>query len=118
MEPDGFIDCSQRFSYLLACENARRVATDPALLDAASAHLERFSQPDPHQRRGYEMWRALLDGPVDAVVAILVERSTRADYARETAPAFPGLPVATRTELLRLSRSPLPNHGPIGLGNR
>ena len=107
IDQDGFVDRSQRFSDLPACETARRIAGEPALLSAASAHLERFARDDPRQRRGYALWRALLDGPCDAVVALLTARSAAGDYVRETAPAFPGLPVATRTRLLRIARSPL-----------
>jgi hypothetical protein len=108
MEEDGFIDRSQRFSYLLACENARRIADDPSILAGAAEHLERFAGPDPRQREGYRLWRELLDGPAEQIVALLTELSRRGDYARETAPAFPGMPVSMRTRLLGRSRAPLP----------
>jgi hypothetical protein len=111
MERDGFIDRSQRFSYLLACENARRIAADGDLLSIASEHLERFARDDPRQRDGYVLWRKLLDGPREAIVAILTERSAEGNYARETAPVFPGLPVAVRTHLLRLARQPIHDEG-------
>ena len=92
MEADGFRDRTQRYSYLVACENARRILADPAVLEAGRRHLERFSAGNPHRRDGYALWSALLDDGAAAVTARLTERGERGDYTRETAPSFGGLP--------------------------
>ena len=107
MEPDGFHSRNQRFSYLVARENARRILDDPAVLKAGQAHLDRFSRPDPHQRDGCAIWRRLLGDGQQAVAAALMDRSAWGDWVRETAPSFGGLPARTRTRLLRLSTVPL-----------
>lgn len=52
-ESDGFKDRGRRFAYLVACENARRIGENPAVLAIAAKHLERFSKGDPHQRDGF-----------------------------------------------------------------
>ena len=114
MEPDGFHSRSQRFSYLVACENARRIRDDPAILEAGKAHLDRFSRPDPHQRDGYALWLRLLEDGQQAVAAALMDRSAWGDWVRETAPSFGGLPARTRTRLLRLSTVPLATDADAG----
>ena len=96
---------SQRFSYLVACENARRILADPAVLVAARAHLDRFSKDDPHQRDAYALWSGLLAQGPEAVAAALLDTSQRGDYTREAAPSFGGLPPAVRTRLLREARA-------------
>jgi len=107
MDSDGFYDRNHRYSYLVACENARRIAEDPEILKAAHHHLDRFSRDDPHQKDGYALWSSLLDEAPETIVAQLMERSERGDYARQTAPSFGGLPGPVRTRLLRQARVPL-----------
>ncbi len=109
MDPDGFRDRNHRYSYLVACENARRLAEDPHRLFAARRHLDRFSRDDPAQREGYAFWSALLDADPDIIAARLTERGERGDYARETAPSFGGLPGPVRARLLLEAREPLPS---------
>ena len=91
MLPDGVIDQSQRFS---SCSpvKTRAGSRSPAILMSAAAHLERFAAQDPRQRSWYALWRGLLDGPVETIVAIPRERSPRGDYKRETAPVLPACP--------------------------
>ena len=108
MDGDGFHDRNSRYSYLVACAVARRIEADPTLIEAGRAHLDRFSRDDPSESAGVRLWTALLDEGAAAVAARLVERTARADYARQTAPSFGALPPRLRTELLRRARSPLP----------
>ena len=115
MDPDGFRDRNHRYSYLVACENARRLAEDPQRLVAARHHLDRFSRDDPAQREGYSLWSALLDEGFGVVAARLTERGERGDYARETAPSFGGLPGPVRARLSREAREPLPSIVPVAL---
>ena len=107
MATDGFRDRGDRFSYLVARENARRIAADPSLVDFAKRHLERFSRPDPHQRDGVALWLKILDAGPGDVVRHLLDRSPQGDYARQTAPSFGGLPAATRSRLAIASSQPI-----------
>lgn len=107
MEADGFYDRNHRFSYLVARENARRIAQDPAVAEVGRRHLEAFSGQEPAQRDGYLLWLGIFDLGPEEVVRRLLERSPRGDYARQTAPSFGALPARTRVRLLRLAREPL-----------
>ena len=109
MGPDGFRDRNHRYSYLVACENARRLVEDPPRIVAARAHLARFSRDDPAQHEGYALWSALLDADPGTIAARLTERGERGDYTRETAPSFGGLPGPVRARLSREAREPLPS---------
>lgn len=108
MEADGFRDRNQRYGYLVACENARRILLDPAVLEGGRRHLDRFTAGDPHRRHGYVLWSALFDEGAEAVAARLTERGARGDYTRETAPSFGGLPGPVRARLLADARVPIP----------
>jgi hypothetical protein len=108
MEDDGFRDRHHRYSYLVACEIARRIVEDPTLVESGRRHLLRFSRPDPAQREAYALWERLIDQPVSLIAERLTERSARGDYTRETAPAFGHLPGPVRSRLLREARSSLP----------
>ena len=92
MEADEFRDRNRRYSFLIACENARRILADPSVLEAGRRHLDRFTRGVPQRRHGYALWSALLDEGAEAVAARLTGRGERGDYARETAPSFGGLP--------------------------
>ena len=111
MDPDGFRDRNHRYSYFVACENARRLAEDPGRLVAARHHLDRFSRDDPSQRDAYSLWSALLDAGAEAIAARLIERGERGDYTREPAPSFGGLPGPVRARLSREPREPLRSSG-------
>lgn len=108
MEDDGFRDRHHRYSYLVACEIARRIVEDPTLIDSGRRHLARFSRGNPAQRHGYRLWERLIEEPADRIAERLTERTARGDYTRETAPAFGHLPGPVRTRLLQEARSPRP----------
>ena len=107
MDRDGFRDRSDRFSYLVARENARRIAADPRLLDDARSHLARFLAPDPYQRDGVALWLTILDAGPGEVVRRLLDRSAAGDYARQTAPSFGALPAAVRARLAQAAARPI-----------
>ena len=111
MESDGFPNRQQRFSYLIALEHAKRVRLDPSLLTEASRHMDRRS---PECRAGEDLWRRTIAEGVEAVVAALTDRSPSGDYARETAPAFGGIPAPRRRELLAAAYLPFDTAGPAG----
>lgn len=111
MEADGFRDRNQRYGYLVACENARRILADPSVIETGRRHLDRFARGVPQRRDSYAHWSALLDEGAETVAARLTERGERGDYTRETAPSFGGLPGPVRTRLLAEARSPLSPRG-------
>ena len=115
MDPDGFRDRNHRYSYLVACENARRLVDDPQRLVAARHHFDRFSRNDPAQRDGVALWSALFVADPGTIAARLTERGERGDYTRETAPSFGGLPGPTRARLSREAGAPLPSLLPAAL---
>ena len=107
MDPDGFRDRNHRYSYLVACENARRIVEDPQCLVAARQHLDRFSRNDPAQRAGFMLWSKLLDDDPEIIAARLTERGEPGDYTRETAPSFGGLSGPARSRLSREAQEPM-----------
>ena len=107
MEADGFRDRNQRYSYLVACENARRILADALVLETGRRHLDRFCRDVPQRSHGYALWSALLDKGAEAVAVRLTERGELGDYTRETAPSFGGLPGPVRVRLLAEARAPL-----------
>ena len=114
MDADEFRDRSHRYSYLVACETARRLQEDAGLIEVGRQHLEAFQAGRPEYRRGYELWLSLLQAGVPTIVSALTARSPAGDYARETAPSFGGLPARIRTRLLAKAATPRaePVHAP------
>ena len=115
MEADGFRDRNQRYGYLVACENARRILADASVLEAGRRHLDRFTRDIPQRRHAHALWSALLDEGAEAVAARLTERGARGDHARETAPSFGGLSGPVRARLLVMARVPLDAPASTGL---
>ena len=109
MSTDGFVDRFKRYSFLLNCEIAQLLLKDPALVEAARDHLEKFTRVDPRQKPSYKLWKLLLDGPLDVIVERLTEVSERGDYVRETAPCFTVVPLEVRTRLMAQAKRPLQN---------
>lgn len=107
MELDGFHDRNHRYGYLVARENARRIAADPAVAEVGRQHLEAHSAGDPLQRDGTALWRSIFAAGPEEVVRRLLDRSAEGDYARQTAPSFGALPPRMRARLLRLASRPL-----------
>ena len=106
-EPDGFWDRNQRFNYLVARENARRIVSDPGVVACKLAHLEKFAANDPGQAKSYRMWKALLALRAAQIAAQSTERSDHGDCVRATAPAFGALAPSVRAELLRKAQASL-----------
>jgi len=107
MDIDEFRDRSHRYSYLVACETARRLQEDPGLIEIGRQHLEKFQAGKAEYRAGCELWLGLLNAGVPTIVSALTARSHAGDYARETAPSFGGLPARVRTRLLAQAAMPV-----------
>ena len=83
----------------------RRVAellrADPARLSQALAYLERWGR-EPGRSVGYwQRWMALLDGPLDMLLAKLVEQSEDATAMRACSPFAGYLTPPQRWQLWR-----------------
>ena len=73
---------SDRLTDLLATYIAQQVRADPSLIDAARTVIERT----PDRVRHASEWRQLLDGGVDAVVAVLTSTASDGRHLRSHGP--------------------------------
>jgi hypothetical protein len=86
---------------------AARIASDPALVHRARGTLQRWLQTaSPRVRPVLEEWQAVLDGPLDALLAVLHSTDERATRLRQSSPFAGVLSAAERTAILR--QFPLP----------
>lgn len=96
-----FHDAHERRMYLLAAEVARRIVETPSLIERGREHLERFTRPDPSQRRWYELWAATLrESPTEIARRILAD-DDRASELRGSMPVFVVIDRETREYLWR-----------------
>ena len=82
-------------------EVARRLATDPGLLEEARERLERWASRGSIAPRWADAWREVLARPLDQIVALLVEPSERASDLRQCSPFAGALDPRTRWAILR-----------------
>lgn len=83
-----FHDRHEWIDYLKACEMARRLVADPAMIADAQRFVADRMLPDPHQRAYAVMWQELLSRPPAEIATALTEDSPRGQLLRETAPVF------------------------------
>jgi len=114
-----FHDAHERRQYTLACETARRIVRDPALIEDARRFVERAMAPDPHQAVYTTMWRDLLSRPASVIATALIEDSDRGGLLRETSPVFgPGYTSREIAAILNpdgmamLLKTPMPTSAP------
>ena len=65
---------------------ARKLLSDPSLLDTARANLRRWQQRDGMPSQALAEWGGILDGPFDHVISLLADRSERATRLRQSSP--------------------------------
>jgi hypothetical protein len=88
-------------SLALAQAIAQRLVLDPGLLTLARDNLERWSKTcSPRSKSTLEEWRALLDGPIEGVIAMLTGEDERAVRMRQSNPFAGALPQKVRNEIL------------------
>ena len=75
-------------SLALHREIARRLRENPALVSQARANVERWAAEGTLAPPYADAWRRLLDGPLDALLALLIDESEHARALRQTTP-FP-----------------------------
>ena len=83
-----FYDRHEHIEYLKACEIARRIMENPAIVEDARRWLEEVMAPDPHQAKYVAIWRELLACPPADIASALLEDSERGQLLRETRPIF------------------------------
>ncbi len=86
---------ADRRSLALHAEVARRVRETPELRERARERLSRIS---PAYR---EVWRSLLDGPLDHLLRTLTDESEEAIALRQASPFSFALDPKTRQRILR-----------------
>src|SRR5438105_1776829 len=65
---------------------AQKIQASPALLDKARDNLRRWQQANASTSPALAEWKHIIRGPVDQVVALLLERSERAARLRQSSP--------------------------------
>ena len=80
---------------------ADRLRADPSLLALASENLERWSKTaSPRSISTLQEWAAVLNGPIDGVIALLTGDDERAVRLRQSNPFAGALPQKVRNEIL------------------
>ena len=81
---------------------AERIAADPALIDRARATLARWlATCSPRVRPVLIEWQTILDGPREALLALLVATDERATRLRQSSPFAGIFSAAERSAILR-----------------
>ena len=78
---------------------AEKIRANPALLDKARTNLRRWQAMNPVASVALSEWEHILDGDVDAIAALLVERSERATRLRQSSPFTDILDETERREI-------------------
>ena len=87
-------------SLALAQAIAERLRQDPSLISLARANLKRWSTTcSPGTRSTLEEWSAVLEGPIDGVLALLTDPGERAVRLRQSNPFAGALPSNVRNEI-------------------
>ena len=81
---------------------AEKLCADPALLDLATANLDRWEAgASPRVRPVLEEWRALIGAPLDELLAVLTREDERATRLRQSSPFCGILTEAERLAVIR-----------------
>ena len=87
-------------SLALAQAIAARLRRDPGLVGLARANLERWNKTcSPRAKSTLQEWRAVLDGPMEGVIALLTGEDERAVRLRQSNPFAGALPQSVRNEI-------------------
>ena len=103
----NFRDRHERLKYLKACETARRIRSDPRLIEQAKRFLETAMATDPHQHAYTVLWREILSLPPETIAEALIEDSDRGQLLRDTSPVF-GTGFTSRDVVALLDRDRAP----------
>ncbi len=80
---------------------AQRLRSDPGLVELARANIERWTKScSPRGRAALREWLAVLDGPIDGVIALLCGEDERAVRLRQSNPFAGALTQKVRNEIL------------------
>ena len=81
-----FHDRHEWVNFLKMQEVARRLVSEPSMIDGARRFIDKHMRPDPHQRDYVVMWEELLNRRPEEIAAALTEDSPRGQLLRETSP--------------------------------
>lgn len=87
------------FRYFLMAETARRLRADPRLREAGKIHLEKSMSGRPGLRRQYDLWKKLIDGPVEELVTRWLADTAEGDMLRANPPIFCVIDDETRKRI-------------------
>jgi hypothetical protein len=88
-------------SLALAQAIAEQLRLDPGLVALARANLERWSKTcSPRGTSTLQEWSVILEGPLDAIIAVLCGADERAVRLRQSNPFAGALPQKVRNEIL------------------
>ena len=80
---------------------AERLRREPDLVRLAQANIERWSKTcSPRGRSTLEEWAAVLGGPIEETIALLIGDDERAVRLRQSNPFAGALPQKVRNEIL------------------
>ena len=88
-------------SLALHREVAERLRRDPRLLEHAKARVQRWFEDGSAHRSWATAWSEVLEGGLDEVVALLIDRGERAHDLRHVSPFAGVLDARTRWAILR-----------------
>lgn len=81
---------------------ASRLRENPALVQKAHANLKRWLKTaSPGARQTLREWQSVLDGPLEALLAVLESDDERATRLRQSSPFCGVLSAAERLDLLK-----------------
>jgi hypothetical protein len=69
---------------------ADKLRRDPSLIEVALDNIDRWSLQNSRSQPYWDTWRELLSGPLDVLLALLVEKSERMTALRQATP-FAGI---------------------------
>jgi hypothetical protein len=79
---------------------ADRLRQDPTLIALARDNLERWTKTcSPRSKSTLREWAAVLDGPLESVIALLTGQDERATRLRQSNPFAGALPQRVRNEI-------------------
>ena len=103
---DGFVshDLAEARSLAIHRLVAERLRHEPQLVEAALRRVETWAEEGKMHPAYADAWRQLLKGPIEALLAVLSDRSERAAALRQCTPFVGVIDQQTRLRIWRQER--------------